>query len=91
MTKLVEFKYTKAGGSISDRALVVLQEPAKNYAGIDVSQLDNDEFADFTRDLQALKTRQHEEILQLMHNFDLTYNYRQFIPENMSDVVKIIL
>mgnify|MGYP006275243021 CR=1 FL=1 len=81
--KLVEFNYTKQDGSVSDRAVVMLQEPQRNYAGIDVSQLDESSFASFLDDYRIMKNRQHEEMMQLMAQHDLKHNYRQFVPDRM--------
>lgn len=84
--KLVEFNYTKTDGKTSARALVVLQEPSKHLSGIDVSDLDTDSFELFTREIRALKEQQHNQMLDLMAKHDLKHNYRQFLPERMSQV-----
>jgi len=81
--KLVEFNYTKQDGSKSERAVVMLQEPQRNYAGIDVTQLDESSFASFVDEYRIIKTRQHEEMMQLMARHDLKHNYRQFVPDRM--------
>ena len=84
--KFVEFTYTKANGDVSDRAVIVTQEPTKLMSGIDVSQLPEADFALFTQEMSALKNRQHQEIMDLMEKHDLKHNFRQFTPEKMSNV-----
>jgi hypothetical protein len=81
--KLVEFNYTKQDGSQSQRAVMILQEPQRNYAGIDLTQLDESSFALFLDEYRQVKNRQHEEIMQLMARHDLKHNYRQFVPDRM--------
>lgn len=85
--KLIEFTYTKADGSKSNRAVVELVQPTKYVEGIDVSQMPEGEFADFCREFSALKTAQHQETMAMLEQFDLKHNYRRFIPEQMESVV----
>lgn len=85
--KLVEFTYTKADGSTSQRAVIEITQPNKFFEGIDVSQMPEEEFAEFTSEYRSLLDKQQQEKLLVMQKFDLKHNYRRFIPENMSDVV----
>jgi hypothetical protein len=84
--KLVEFNYTKVNGVKSNRAVVVVQEPVNNIAGIDVTELDEPTFAMFLQEYREVKNRQHAELLELMQRHDLKHNYRQFKPEKMTDI-----
>lgn len=83
----IEFTYTKADGTTSKRAVIPMFGPTKFVEGIDVSQMSEDEFADFCREFSALKLTQHEETMTMLEQFDLKHNYRRFSPENMSDVI----
>lgn len=85
--KLMQFTYTKANGDQSQRAVIVTQEPTQLVAGIDVSELPETEFEQFTREMRELKNRQHEEMMQLVNNHDLKHNYRQFTPSKMTNVI----
>jgi hypothetical protein len=84
--KLVEFKYKKADGSVSDRAVLELVTPAKHMEGIDVSQMPLEEYADFVVDFAQLKNAQHEATMKLLSDYDLKTNYRRFLPDQMSDI-----
>lgn len=84
--KLMEFKYTKADGNVSERAVVVTQEPQKLLGGIDVTNMDADRFAEFTKRYREVSDRNKQNMQELMAEFDLTHNYRQFKLEGMSDV-----
>jgi hypothetical protein len=85
--KFVEFKYTKADGSVSDRAIIELVTPTKYVEGIDVSQMPETDFATFTAAMAEMKRVHHEETMELLADFDLKHNYRKFIPEQMTNVV----
>lgn len=84
--KLIEFTYTKANGDVSDRAVVVTQEPTHLLSGIDVSELPEFEFATFIQEMRELKNRQHQEMMDLMTKHDLKHNFRQFSQEKMTNV-----
>jgi hypothetical protein len=84
--KLLEFTYTKQDGSVSKRAVIELVTPNKFIEGWDVSELDEQNFAQFAQTMGDLRRRQHEETMQLLADFDLKHNYRRFKPESMSDI-----
>ena len=48
--KLLEFNYTKADGSVSERAVIELVTPTQFIEGIDVTQMPEDDFALFSSD-----------------------------------------
>jgi hypothetical protein len=81
--RLANFTYIKSNGSKSDRTLAVTMEPSKFVEGIDISELSQDEFADFVNEyshiIDVFKTHQQE----VLNKFDLKHNYRRFIPEQM--------
>ena len=83
---LLEFTYTKADGTESKRAAIPLFGSTKFVEAIDVSQMPEDEFADFCREFSALKSTQHQETMAMLEQFDLKHNYRKFNPEQMSDI-----
>jgi predicted transcriptional regulator YdeE len=89
--KFIEFKYTKDNGDVSSRALVVTQEPTDLFSGIDVTELPELEFEQFTREMRELKNRQYEETMQLIAKHDLNHNYRQFMPTKMTEVTVEII
>lgn len=84
--KVKEFTYTKANGEVSQRTLFVTQEPKTNVAGYDVSSLDFDEYAQVAMEFSEMLSRHKVELAELAAKYDLTHNYRQFIPDNMSNV-----
>lgn len=84
--KLIEFTYTKADGKQSERAVIEVSSPQKHLEAIDVSELDESEFAKFTLAMRELKDRQYTETMALLAEHDLKHNYRRFIPEQMTNV-----
>jgi predicted transcriptional regulator YdeE len=84
--KLVEFNYTKANGTAGVRAVVEVSQPSNYFEGIDVTQMPEDEFAEFTREYRDLLEQQYNAKMSVMQKYDLTHSYRRFIPEKMTDV-----
>ena len=84
--KLVEFNYTKADGTASARAVIEVLQPSQHFEGIDVSQMPEDEFAEFTREYRDLLEQQYNAKIAVMKKYDLKHNYRRFTPEKMTDV-----
>lgn len=83
--KLVEFLYTKENGTQSQRAVVEVLQPNKYFEGVDVSELDEESFADFVVEYRLLKEAQHKAVLELLNKHDLASNYRRFLPERMTE------
>ena len=83
--KLTEFTYTKRNGDVSQRAVLVSQEPNKFLQGVDVSELGNEDLGELITKLRALEDRVQAERAVLMAEYDLTYSFRQFDPELISD------
>ena len=84
--KIKEFTYTKPNGDVSQRTLVELVSPTEHIEGIDVSELDMDSYAEFTKKLNELETEVSAKRLQLYAEFDLFHNYRRFVPQRMTNV-----
>ena len=84
--KIKEFTYTKPNGEVSQRTLVELVSPSEHIEGIDVSELDMDAYAEFTQKLNALERSISDQRTQLYAEFDLTHNYRRFVPSRMTNV-----
>jgi len=84
--KLLEFTYTKADGSKSNRALVELSQPNSFIEGIDITSMDEAEFAEFSLEMSDLMKSKQEAMQALLAKFDLKHNYRRFIPAQMSEI-----
>lgn len=84
--KIKEFTYTKPNGDVSQRTLVELVTPTEHIEGIDVSELDMDAYAEFVQKLKALEDTMYNQRMALYADFDLTNNYRRFVPGRMTNV-----
>lgn len=82
--KIMEFTYTKSNGDSKKRAVMLLQEPQKFFEGIDVSDLSQDEFADFVNEYSKAYDQWREVSHAIMAKHDLKHNYRRFLPEGVS-------
>ena len=84
--KIKEFTYTKPNGEVSQRTVVELVSPTEHIEGIDVSELDLDSYAEFTKQLNDLEKEIYTKRIELYSQFDLTHNYRRFTPSRMTNV-----
>lgn len=84
--KILNFKYTKAAGKVSQRSFLPINAPTNNYFGIDISELSQEEQADFVINYEKLQLAFLENVEKLMKEFDIATMYRSFIPEKMEDI-----
>jgi len=85
---ILSFKYTKSDGMVSERTLLVSQEPTKLYAGTDISSLSAEEQVAYINKVSEAKEVYLDAIKTINEIFDLNFNYRQFKPECMTDIIK---
>ena len=86
--KIISFKYTKADGKQSDRTLLVSAEPTKLYAGTDITSLDAEDQVSYVNEVQLAKDMYLEMLKNINNTYDLNFNYRQFKPEAMAEIVE---
>jgi hypothetical protein len=84
--KVKEFTYTKPNGEVSHRTVVELVSPTEHIEGIDVSELDMDSYAQFIGELKAIEDVLYTRRMELYAQFDLSHNYRRFVPARMANV-----
>jgi hypothetical protein len=84
--KIKEFTYTKPNGEVSQRTLVELVSPTEHIEGIDVSELDMDTYAEFIQQLKMFEDAVYTSRMKLYADFDLSHNYRRFVPARMTNV-----
>jgi hypothetical protein len=87
--KTLTFTYTKKDGSVSSRYLLVQSRPSEMYAGVDLSEMDESEAADFIEQANKLQLQYHMDMEFLKESFDLKHNYRQFLASCMSNIEEI--
>lgn len=84
--KIINFTYTKTGGKQSTRTYIPVSVPQKNYFGIDISELEETDQAEFSLAYEELQREHLDKVAQLMKQFDISTMYRSFVPEQMSDI-----
>jgi 2-polyprenyl-3-methyl-5-hydroxy-6-metoxy-1,4-benzoquinol methylase len=85
--KLTAFKYTDAKGNITTRQILNIGEPTDKVTGIDLSELNTEESAQYAAKYGMLLDTFKTSALALAEEFDIVHNFRQFIPARMEDVV----
>jgi hypothetical protein len=85
---ILTFTYTKAPDSVSERVLVVSAEPNKMYKGTDISSLSQEEQGKYLDELSAAKEMYLDFVKHINDKFDLNYNFRQFDPAKMTNIVR---
>lgn len=83
----MEFVYTKNTGESKPRAVLVMQEPQAFLEGIDLSDMPEEEFADFVSQYSKAYDEWVLKSQTILHDFELKHNYRRFKPEGMSNAV----
>jgi len=86
--KFMEFDYTKADGTTKSRELLVLSEPSQVYFGIDVSELNDDEFSILVDSMRKLKNEHDAKTAELMNDFEVRTMLRNFLPKNMTNITE---
>lgn len=87
--KTLTFTYAKKDGSVSSRTLLAMVTPGDKYAGIDVSELDANEAAEFIALNKVLHTEYLEKLQALQAHYDVKHNYRQFLASGVSNLTEI--
>ena len=77
MVKYREFTYTKTNGEVSERKVLVIANPSKNYLCLDVENLTPDEVIYLQKHLHEL----NGEKSMLLHKLDT--HYKSFKPEGI--------
>lgn len=88
--KTITFKYTKKDGSESERTLLAMISPGGDkYAGIDLSELEPANAAQFVRLADELHKEYLSKLNSLQIDYDLKFAYKQFLVSGMSDITEI--
>ena len=85
--KYTEFTYTDAKGKVTNRKVLVIQEPSNKLMGIEVSEIDVADRAAFAAEYDKLLQQFIDAVEDLKADFDVKHNLRQFIDSNIKDRV----
>lgn len=84
--KFAKFKYTDTKGKITNRQVLVIQEPSDKLLAFDVAELDEVEVAEFAEAYEAAKQAFVAQIEVLKQEYDLKHNFRQFIANKIENL-----
>lgn len=87
MTSIITFNYTKEANDVSSRVYVPMVTPgAKNYFGIDITELSVEDQSQFAEEMRKIDAVRVAAVEKLMREYDIEHNFRSFVPEKMSDI-----
>ena len=85
--KYTEFTYTDAKGKVTNRKVMVIQEPSNKLIGIEMGEMEPEDRVAFMAEYNNLLQQFIEAVNDLKADFDVTHNLRQFIETNIKDRV----
>jgi len=85
--KFITFDYTDAKGKDTSREVLVTSEPTYLYSGTDLSEMSDEDQAEYVVRRMQLEEEYVAKIKQLDKEFDNNYRFRQFKYENMSNII----
>lgn len=84
---LITFTYTKADGKSSDRVISPIVVPGRFYEGIDISELDEVQQAEYVMAIDVAKAAFAAECAKIQYQYDVKTMYRRFDASRMTAVV----
>lgn len=84
--KFAAFKYTDTKGKISQRKLLVLDQPSNKLTGIDVTELESAVTQQLAREYDRLLDAFRQNVLELYTDFEVKQNYRQFLQSKVESL-----
>lgn len=83
--KYTEFTYTDAKGKVTQRKVLVIQEPSNKLLGIEAGEMEPEDVVAFMAEYNKIHQQFIEAVNDLKDDFDVTHNLRQFIDVNIRD------
>lgn len=81
--KFLKFQYKDLKGKITNREALVVSEPTDKISCIDVSEINDQDIAQFAHQYDLIKSAFIAEVEALQASFELKHRYRQFFPDKM--------
>lgn len=85
--KLKTFTYCDQKGKVTNRTVLVVQEPTDKVSAIDVSEQDDETIVNFAISYEAARQAFLSQVAALEKQYDLCHRFRQFFPDQMSMTV----
>lgn len=84
--QILTFNYTKSDGETSRRTLLTFVKPTNLYGGIDMSELEIEDQVYYVTEVEKAKAEYEAKLAILANDYDLKHRYRQFKPDNMTNI-----
>lgn len=84
--KFAAFKYTDAKGKITQRKLLVLDQPSNKMTGIDVTELEPEQITQLAIEYDRLLDSFRQSVLELQADFDVSHSFRQFLQNKIESL-----
>ena len=85
---MMTFDYVKSPTDISSRVIRVLSYPSDKYFGIDLTELDQEDQGLVAHKLHDAYIKYMQEVKDIMAEADIVNNFRYFLANKTSNVVK---
>jgi len=85
--KLKTFVYEDLKGKVSNRTVLVVQEPTTKLSGIDVTESDDETIVNFALAYETARQAFLAEVSALQTQYELRHRFRQFFETKMDGVV----
>lgn len=85
---ILTFDYTKSDGKKSKRVLLISGEPTHLFSGSDISHLMPQDQVEYSNAISAAKADYLMKLAEINAEFDMNYSFRQFKPDNMTNIVR---
>jgi len=85
--KLKTFVYEDLKGKVSNRTVLVVQEPTTKLSGIDVTESDDETIVNFALAYETARQAFLAEVSALQAQYELRHRFRQFFETKMDGVV----
>ena len=84
--KFAAFKYTDAKGKITQRKLLVIDQPSNKLTGIDITDLEPAQAQQLAVEYDRLLDGFRQSVLELQADFDVQHNFRQFLQSKIESL-----
>lgn len=84
--KFAKFKYTDTKGKITNRQVLIVQEPSDKLLAFDVAELNETEVEEFSEQYDAAKQAFIAQVEALKQQYDLKHSFRQFFANKIENL-----
>jgi hypothetical protein len=87
MATILEFDYTAVNGKQTHRTVLELSSPTKLHLTVDIEELDDESQLALAQGINIIKEQYNNALVQLLENYDIKHNLRNFDSTRMENVI----